>query len=50
MVTNGACIAAVVGTGMNTEIGMINAGVQSASLSQVKTPLAEQVRNDANDA
>ena len=44
MVTSGACIALVVKTGMNSEIGVINEGVQQASLHQVKTPLGEQVK------
>ena len=40
LVTNGACLAVVTNTGMRTEMGMINAGVQEAKLSEPKTPLA----------
>jgi len=43
MVTNGACLALVTGTGMNTEIGAIDAGVNRASLEQMKTPLGIQL-------
>ena len=43
MVNNGACVAVVVGTGMHTEIGAINEGVQQAGQIHTKTPLAEQL-------
>lgn len=43
MVANGACVAIVTSTGMNTEIGAIEAGVNSASLEQMKTPLGIQL-------
>ena len=37
------CVAVVVGTGMQTEIGAINEGVQQAGQIHTKTPLAEQL-------
>jgi P-type Ca2+ transporter type 2C len=43
MVTNGIATALVVGTGMRTEIGNINRGVQEAKETQVKTPLTEKL-------
>ena len=43
MVNNGACLAVVVGTGMQTEIGAINEGVKQAGQAHTKTPLAEQL-------
>lgn len=49
LVTAGAAYALVVGTGAATEIGMINAGVQSAKEIDTKTPLAEQLDAFAHD-
>ena len=45
MVASGGAYALVTGTGMATEIGAINAGVQEASLSAgaTKTPLAQKL-------
>lgn len=40
MVTNGAAFILITKTGMFTEIGQINAGVQEAKLDEMKTPLA----------
>jgi len=40
MVTNGAAFVLVTRTGMRSEIGIINAGVQEAKLTDMKTPLA----------
>lgn len=42
-VANGGCIAMVVNTGMRTEIGVIDAGVQKAKSDEQKTPLAKKL-------
>lgn len=42
-VANGGCIAMVVNTGMRTEIGVIDAGVQRAKGDEHKTPLAKKL-------
>ena len=39
MVTNGGCLALVTQTGLHTQIGKINQGVQEAKLTEMKTPL-----------
>jgi Ca2+-transporting ATPase len=45
LVTTGACLAVITRTGMSTEMGAINEGVQSAkdANAQCKTPLAEKL-------
>eukprot|EP01041_Mallomonas_annulata_P010609 gene10609-22148_t len=43
LVTNGICMAEVISTGMRTEIGKINTGVQEAQMSETKTPLAQKL-------
>ena len=43
MVANGGCYAVVVNTGTTTEIGKINAGVIAASITTIKTPLAQKL-------
>eukprot|EP01041_Mallomonas_annulata_P012034 gene12034-25221_t len=43
MVTNGAAFIVATRTGMRTEMGMIDAGVQEAKLSEMKTPLAQKL-------
>jgi len=43
MVTNGAAYAVVTATGMRTEIGRIQEGVQEAKEDQEKTPLAQKL-------
>ena len=43
MVANGGCYAVVVNTGRTTEIGKINAGVIAASITTMKTPLAQKL-------
>ena len=45
MVTHGGCFAVVTATGMATEIGLIDAGVQAAKMDHmhIKTPLAEKL-------
>ena len=45
MVTHGGCYAVVTATGMETEIGLIDAGVQAAKVEHMhmKTPLAEKL-------
>ena len=50
MVANGGAYAVVTGTGMSTEIGIINAGVQEASVSAgaIKTPLAQKLDEFGN--
>merc|ERR1719223_265527 len=39
VVTNGGCYVIAINTGTNTEIGIINAGVQAAKEEHMKTPL-----------
>lgn len=43
LVSGGAALAVVTGTGAGTEMGAINAGVQAAKETQMKTPLAEKL-------
>ena len=43
MVANGGAFAVVTGTGMASEIGTINAGVQEAGTHPIKTPLAQKL-------
>ena len=42
-VSNGACIALVVATGMSTEIGKIQADVSAAKEDEEKTPLGQKI-------
>eukprot|EP01040_Poterioochromonas_malhamensis_P004158 gene4158-4451_t len=48
LVTAGVSCAVVVGTGANTEIGLINSGVQEAKSEEMKTPLAEKLDEFGN--
>jgi Ca2+-transporting ATPase len=48
MVTNGAAYAVVTATGMKTEIGKIQEGVQEAKEDQEKTPLAQKLDDFGN--
>ena len=43
VVSNGACLAIVVGTGVYTEMGKINDGLQELSLETIRTPLGKQL-------
>ena len=43
MVTNGGCLALVVNTGMNTEMGLIDSSVQAARGEEHKTPLTKKL-------
>eukprot|EP00638_Chattonella_subsalsa_P008993 CAMPEP_0117769178 /NCGR_PEP_ID=MMETSP0947-20121206/22864_1 /TAXON_ID=44440 /ORGANISM="Chattonella subsalsa, Strain CCMP2191" /LENGTH=1124 /DNA_ID=CAMNT_0005593597 /DNA_START=59 /DNA_END=3434 /DNA_ORIENTATION=- len=48
MVTNGAAFAVVTATGMSTEIGKIQEGVQEAKEDAEKTPLAQKLDDFGN--
>eukprot|EP01042_Synura_sphagnicola_P003747 gene3747-4671_t len=43
LISRGSALGLVTGTGVNTEIGKINAGVQDAKLTEMKTPLTEKL-------
>jgi len=42
-VSNGVCVGVVVATGMNTEIGTIQAAVQDADKEEAQTPLQQKI-------
>ncbi|CAE7267795.1 ATP6, partial [Symbiodinium microadriaticum] len=47
-ISNGACVAVVVATGMSTEIGIIQAAVTKAGEEEEQTPLQEKLDEFGN--